>query len=274
MAMVEDLRRRCPWDRVQTRDTLRPYLLEEVHELDQSIATGDAAAIRHEVSDLLLHLAWQLVLARELGEFTPDDVATDLEEKMKRRHPHLFGLGPKTGWEALKRKERSNQLGDRKHVRGALDGLPPSLPDLLMAYRLQERAASVGFDWPDLAGPLEKVREELGEVEVELASTDSDRRARLSAEIGDLLFAVVNLARKASVYPGAALDGTNRRFTERFRAIEQAAAAQGIEVCSAGLEVLDVLWNEAKAGEKDKTDGTDTRRDARTHGLRTGETGN
>jgi nucleoside triphosphate diphosphatase len=231
MAMVRDLRNRCSWDRVQTRDTLRPYLIEEVHELDHALAGGEAAAIRHEVADLLLHLAWQLVLGEELGEFTQDDVADDLEGKMKRRHPHLFELGPREKWEALKRRERTG---------GVLEGLPPTLPDLLMAYRLQERAAGVGFDWPDATGPAAKVREELAEVESE---TTADR---LDHEIGDLLFSVVNLARKTGVHPGPALDRANARFTERFRIVERLAAARGIQMHSAGLEVLDGLWEEAK----------------------------
>jgi len=231
VAMVRDLRIRCSWDRVQTRDTLRPYLIEEVHELDRALAAGETSAIRQEVADLLLHLAWQLVLGEELGEFTPDNVAGDLEAKMKRRHPHLFDLGPGEKWEALKRKERTG---------GVLDGLPPSLPDLLMAYRLQERAAGVGFDWPNTMGPAAKVREELVEVESETAAD------RLDHEIGDLLFSVVNLARKVGVHPGPALDRANARFTERFRIVERLAAERGIEMHGAGLEVLDGLWNEAK----------------------------
>jgi MazG family protein len=229
--MVRDLRNRCSWDRVQTRDTLRPYLIEEVHELDRALAAGLASAIRNELADLLLHLAWQLVLGEELGEFTPDDVAGDLEAKMKRRHPHLFDLGPSERWEALKRKERTG---------GVLEGLPPSLPDLLMAYRLQERAAGVGFDWPDSMGPAAKVREELAEVEAETAAD------RLDHEVGDLLFSVVNLARKVGVHPGPALDRANARFTERFRIVERLAVERGIEMHAAGLEVLDGLWNEAK----------------------------
>ena len=159
IAMVRDLRSRCPWDRAQNRESLRPYLIEEVHELDHALTSGDPAAIREEVSDLLLHLAWQLVLAGELGEFTADDVASDLERKMRRRHPHLFDLGPAEPWQRLKQKEKS---------RGTLEGLPPSLPALLMAWRLQERAATVGFDWPDATGPGAKVREELEEVEQEI----------------------------------------------------------------------------------------------------------
>jgi MazG family protein len=236
--MVRDLRVRCPWDRVQTRETLRPYLVEEVHELDQSIADGDVPAIREELSDFLLHLAWQLVLAEENGEFTPDDVAGDLERKMKRRHPHLFDLGPAESWERLKRRERP---------RGTLEGLPRALPDLLLAYRLQERAASVGFDWPDAAGPLAKVREELEEVEHELAA-GAEAREALQAEIGDLLFAVVNLARKAGVQPGPALDHANRKFRDRFTAVEALAAERGLDVHTAGLAVLDGLWDEVKAG--------------------------
>jgi len=231
VAMVEDLRNRCAWDRVQTRDTLRPYLLEEVHELDHALGSGDAAAIRHEVADLLLHLAWQIVLGKELGEFGADDVAGDLEAKMKRRHPHLFDLGQSERWESLKRKERTG---------GVLDGLPPSLPELLMGFRLQERAAGVGFDWPDATGPAAKVREELAEVEAETEA------GRLDHEIGDLLFSVINLARKVGVHPGPALERANARFQERFGVVERLAAERGIELHGAGLEVLDQLWEEAK----------------------------
>jgi nucleoside triphosphate diphosphatase len=257
-AMVRDLRVRCPWDRVQTRETIRPYLIEEVFELDHAIAEGDPRAIREEVADLLLHLGWQLVLGEEQGEFTAEEVAGDLERKMRRRHPHLFDLGPAEQWASLKQKETR---------RGVLDGLPPALPSLLMAYRLQERAAGVGFDWPDTAGPLDKVREELAEVEEELArATDETDESvpsvsavsspepihpappeALVDEIGDLLFAVVNLARKARVQPAVALDRANAKFRLRFEAIERLAADRGIDVATAGLEALDGLWEEVKA---------------------------
>ncbi|HUG28489.1 MAG TPA: nucleoside triphosphate pyrophosphohydrolase [Gemmatimonadales bacterium] len=247
MAMVSDLRQRCSWDRVQTRETLRPYLVEEALELDHALGTGNRAAIREEVSDLLLHLAWQFVLAEELGEFTVDDVAQDLETKMRRRHPHLFELGPEEQWERLKRAERRE--------RGTLEGLPPALPDLLMAFRIQERAAGVGFDWPDVAGPLAKVQEELEEVRAELAQSpvrpgvSGPAPERLTDEIGDLLFAVVNLARKAGVAPGHALDRANQRFRRRFRTVEQLASERGIDVHTAGLAVLDEIWEEAKRME-------------------------
>lgn len=260
MAMVRDLRSRCAWDRAQTRETLRPYLVEEVLEVDQALGDGRPEVLRDELGDFLLHLAWQFVLAEELREFTADEVADGLIRKMRRRHPHLFDIGPAEPWEQLKRRERS---------RGTLDGLPPTLPPLLMAFRLQERAASVGFDWEDVAGPLAKVREELEEVEEHLsagqrvgesarqeqggsAAAYTEHRpgprasAELLEEIGDLLFAVVNLARKAGAPPTVALDQANRKFVKRFRAVESLAASRGIDLHTAGLAKLDSLWDEVK----------------------------
>ena len=246
LAMVRDLRVRCAWDRVQTRETLRPYLVEEMLELDQALAENDPAGIRDELGDFLLHLAWQLVLAEERGEFSAGDVAETMEQKMKRRHPHLFAIGPAEPWERLKRRERKD---------GTLGRLPAALPDLLRAYRLQERAASVGFDWPDARGPIDKVKEELAEVGQELAEAGNrppggPAREALADEIGDLLFAVVNLARKAGVQPGPALDRANRKFRERFEAIERMAAQRGVDLHTAGLEALDGMWEEAKSSEK------------------------
>jgi nucleoside triphosphate diphosphatase len=253
MASVRDLRTRCPWDRAQTRETLRPYLVEEVLELDHALAEGEVGEIRGELGDLLLHLAFQLVIAEEAGDFAPADVADVLEEKMRRRHPHLFDLGRAEPWEQIKRRERWG------HV---LAGLVPTLPALLMAYRLQERAASVGFDWPDAEGPLDKVREELAEVEDEVRATANESgqeqnhdpnnpgrgpSAQLVDEIGDLLFAVVNLARKLGVQPGTALDRANRKFRQRFEEMERLATERGVDVSSAGLEALDELWNEVKS---------------------------
>jgi nucleoside triphosphate diphosphatase len=259
MATVRDLRRRCPWDRAQTRETLRPYLVEEALELDHALGQGDVREIRSELADLLLHLAFQLVIAEEAREFTPAEVVTALEAKMRRRHPHLFDLGRPEPWEQIKRRERRGRV---------LAGIVPTLPQLLMAYRLQQRAASVGFDWPDTRGPLEKVREELAEVESELAAgkpnhpngSDSDPNSpgaapseALVGEIGDLLFAVVNLARKSGVQPDLALDRANRKFRDRFEAIERLAAERGLDLATAGLEQLDEMWNEVK-GARDTAD--------------------
>ena len=252
MSMVRDLRKRCSWDRAQTRETLRPYLVEEVLELAEALNEGDVRQIRGELSDLLLHLAFQLVIAEERQEFTASQVADELEGKMRRRHPHLFELGTAEPWESIKRRERNGQV---------LAGLVPTLPELLMAYRLQQRAAAVGFDWPDTSGPLDKVREELAEVQHELGlesgtptKGDLDPNApgqppsqALVDELGDLLFAVVNLSRKAGVQPAQALDRANRKFRRRFEAVERLAEDRGIDVAVAGLEVLDGLWNDVKA---------------------------
>ncbi|MEO8479896.1 MAG: nucleoside triphosphate pyrophosphohydrolase [Gemmatimonadota bacterium] len=238
MAMVADLRERCSWDRIQTRRTLRPYLVEEAHELSAALESGEPLAIREETADLMLHLAWQLVLGVELAEFTAEEIADDLVAKMRRRHPHLFELGERERWETLKRKERKSGVG-------VLAELPPTLPALMMAYRLQDRAAGVNFDWPDTSGPLQKVHEELAEVEVELVA-GADNHDRLEDEIGDLLFAVVNLARKAGVQPGLALDRANAKFASRFEAIERIAADRGMVLGEATLEELDVVWEEVK----------------------------
>jgi ATP diphosphatase len=244
MATVRDLRNRCPWDRAQTRETLRPYLVEEALELDQALSESDVGAIRGELSDLLLHLAFQLVIAEERREFTTEQVADELEAKMRRRHPHLFQLGQAEPWERIKRRERNGRV---------LDGIVPTLPSLLMAYRLQERAASVGFDWPDVFGPLAKVQEELVEVEEQLLPGEAPSE-KLVEEIGDLLFAAVNLARKAGVQPGPALDRANRKFRRRFEEMERLAGERGVEVASAGLEVLDGLWSEVKAERAETTE--------------------
>jgi MazG family protein len=239
LALVRDLRARCPWDRAQTRATLRPYLVEEALELDQALKEADAAPLRDELGDLLLHLAFQLVIGEERGEFDAETVTRGLEEKMWRRHPQLFGgssAPDQQGWERVKRKERGAGSG-------TLRGLPPSLPPILMAYRLQQRAAGVGFDWPDATGPMLKVKEEIAELERE---TGRGQRERLEDEVGDLLFAVVNLARKLAIDPRAALERANEKFARRFDAVERLAEERGVDVGRASLEQLDRLWDEVK----------------------------
>src|SRR5436309_4933030 len=242
LALVRDLRARCPWDHAQTRDTLRPYLVEEALELDQALKHGEPAELRDELGDLLLHLAFQIVIGEERRELDAETVTRALEEKMWRRHPKLFGDSEKPdheGWERVKKRERGARSG-------TLRGLPLSLPPLLMAFRLQERAAGVGFDWPDAAGPMEKVKEEIVELEVEMRDAGSGMRDALQDEIGDLLFAVVNLSRKLSIDARAALERANEKFTRRFGAVERLAAERGVEVGRASLEELDKLWEEVK----------------------------
>jgi MazG family protein len=248
--LVRDLRMRCPWDAAQTPATLRPYFVEEAMELDQAMRTGFGERLRDELGDVLLHVAFQIVLAEERGEFGSQDLVHAVERKMWRRHPHLFeedgtpvdhtvDVGDvRRRWEVTKQRENGVL---RPSI---LDGIPPGLPALLWAYRLQEKAAGVGFDWPDADGPRRKVREELDELEAELVS-DPDRE-RLCDEVGDLLFAVVNLARKLGVDPRAALEQANEKFALRFRKIEAAADRRGLDMHAAGLEQLDELWDEVK----------------------------
>ena len=242
LALVRDLRARCPWDHAQTRETLRPYLVEEALELDQALKGGEPVELRDELGDLLLHLAFQIVIGEERRELDAETVTRALEEKMWRRHPRLFGTADRPDhetWDRTKRRERSA-------VSGTLRGLPSTLPPLLMAYRLQERAAGVGFDWPDATGPMEKVKEEIVELEVEMRDAGSGMRDALQDEIGDLLFAVVNLSRKLTIDPRAALERANEKFTRRFEAVERLAAERGVEVGRASLEELDKLWEEVK----------------------------
>jgi MazG family protein len=256
VALVRDLRSRCPWDAAQTPQTLRPYLVEETLELDQAIRHDDAGAVREELGDLLLNLAFQIVIAEERGQFGAEAVTRGLEEKMWRRHPHLFGLGDKpASWEHGKQGSRERGAGS-----GTLRGLPDTLPPLLMAYRLQERAAGVGFDWPDASGPMEKVKEETAELEHEVAREGTTHHAprtthtsagdRVTVEIGDLLFAVVNLARKLGIEPGQALEQANDKFRARFGAVERLASERGFELGRASLAELDAIWNEVKRAEE------------------------
>ncbi|MGH7700285.1 MAG: nucleoside triphosphate pyrophosphohydrolase [Gemmatimonadales bacterium] len=240
LGLVRDLRARCEWDGAQTPQTLRPYLVEEVLELDQAIKGGDPEALRDELGDLLLHLAFQVVIGEERSQFDAETVTKTIEQKMWRRHPHLFAGAARPDhetWEITKRRE------PRGGRRTTLSGLPPTLPPLLMAYRLQERAAGVGFDWRDARGPLEKVKEETAELERE---TGNGKREAIEDEIGDLFFAAVNLARKLGIEPNQALEKANDKFRRRFEALEALAAERGVEVGRATLEELDKLWGEVK----------------------------
>jgi MazG family protein len=236
LSLVTFLRANCPWDAAQTPNTLIPHLLEETHEVVDAIRAGDPHALEGELGDLLLNLAFQVVVGEERGDFTRESVTARLEEKMQRRHPHLFGLGDKEDWEAIKAKER----GEQSRV---LDGLATGLDPLLRAHRIQERASGVGFDWSDTGGAWSKVAEELEEVRVALEEGDGEA---VEEELGDLLFAVVNLTRLAGSHPDPILDRANRKFHERFEALEDLARERGISVQDAGLDVLDGLWEELK----------------------------
>ena len=249
IALMRDLRKRCDWDAAQTHESLRPYLIEESRELDDALRDGDPALVREELGDLLLQVLFHSVIAEERGEFDVHDVARGLIAKMKARHPHLYGEGVKEPWEKMKSKKRES----------IADGLPLALPPLHRAHRLQDRAAGVGFDWPDTTGPASKIEEELAEVRHHLDSRPplaphappvlDEVHDELEAELGDLLFACVNLCRKAGVHASLALDKANAKFEARFRSVESIARERGLVLGSASLEELDAVWDEVKGGE-------------------------
>lgn len=240
LALVEFLRARCPWDAAQTPQSLRRYLIEETHEVVDAIDADDAPMLRDELGDLLLNLAFQVVIAEETGHFTRDEVVRGLEDKMERRHPHLHGRGDAEPWELLKARERA-AAGDGPAT--VLGDLAPSADPLRHAHRIQERVARIGFDWPDATGAWEKVREEVDEVRDELGDVGSPR---LEEEVGDLLFSVVNLARLARVDAPTALARANAKFARRFGEVERLAGERGVVLGEAPLEALDLLWDEAK----------------------------
>ena len=239
--LVRFLRQRCEWDAAQTPETLVPYLLEEAHEVADSIAQGSDAHLRSELGDLLLNVAFQLVLAEERGAFTAEAAVGTLEAKMRRRHPHLYG-GERQDWEQLKAQERAEAAGAGRGG-SVLQGLARDLDPLSRAHRIQERVATVGFDWPSAHGAFAKVAEELEEVRQALAEEPSPA---LEEELGDLLFAVVNLARLSGAHAMRALAAANRKFTDRFEQLERLAPERGLVLGEASLEQLDALWDEVK----------------------------
>jgi len=246
LALVRFLRAECDWDRVQTAESLIPHLLEETHEVVDAIHAKDARALEGELGDLLLNLAFQVVVAEESGQLDARSVYARLEAKMIARHPHLFGDGVRRDWEALKAGERQAESGgEGAGESSVLSGMAKGLDPLTKAFRIQERVARVGFDWEDHRGALQKVEEELTEVRDALQSETSER---VEEEIGDLLFAVVNLARLAGTHPTNALARANRKFQERFTQVERLARERGLDMETAGLQALDELWSEIKRG--------------------------
>ncbi len=241
----------CPWDLEQTFRTIAPYTLEEAYEVADAIARGDLKDLRDELGDLLLQVVYHARMAEEQGAFDFGDVVESITAKMVRRHPHVFadaeGRTAKAVeglWERIKAEERAEQ--DEVGPVSALSGVPVALPALTRALKLQDKAGRVGFDWNDPRAVLAKIREEADEIEAELDQLD---KAKTAAEVGDLLFAVVNLARHLDADPEDVLRQTNRKFERRFAAIESALAARGKTPTEATLAEMDALWDEAKAAE-------------------------
>jgi len=251
MAWLRDRRHGCPWDIDQTFRTIAPYTIEEAYEVADAIERDDLPALKEELGDLLLQVVYHAQMAHEAGAFGFTEVAAAIADKMVDRHPHVFGdariataEAQTVSWEARKAAERAAKQADAAPA-GALDGVARALPALLRAEKIQKRAARVGFDWQETAPVIAKIEEELGELRAELTAGEVDQ-ARLSDELGDVLFAVANLARHCKVDPEAALRATNDKFERRFRHIERRLAEAGRKPADATLEEMEALWQEAK----------------------------
>lgn len=261
MAMLRNPENGCPWDLQQSIASLAPYTLEEVYEVVDAIENADLRQLRDELGDLLFQIVFYAQIATEKGEFDFQDIANAITEKLVRRHPHVFPGGEFgrlvagseitadeviVNWEMIKQEERNAKLAastSAEHSSSILDDIPRAMPALERARKLQKRAANVGFDWSDVAPVIAKLKEEIAEFEVALQQEGNER---MTEELGDMLFALVNIARHCQIEPEMALRGANRRFETRFRWIEQALREQGRQPQHATLQELDELWEAAK----------------------------
>ena len=244
----------CQWDREQTRETLKPMLIEEAFETLDALDSGDPSDLKEELGDLLFQIVFHAQIANEKGEFDLGDVIDSSHEKMTRRHPHVFGTTDlKTSedvlknWEDIKAAEKGiESTSCPDSARSLLDGIPKKIPALYRAYQMTAKASRVGFDWQRVDDILDKLNEETAELKEAISRGSSDR---ISDEIGDLLFTAVNIARTLNIDPETALERSNRKFERRFRFIETAIKRQGRKLKDASLAEMDALWNEAKKGE-------------------------
>lgn len=246
--VMDTLREQCPWDREQTNESLRANTIEEVHELSQAILSGQTDELRKELGDVLLHIVFYSRIGQERGAFDIADVCHSLCDKLIYRHPHIYGDVQASdtdtvlaNWEQLKQREQ----GGNKTV---LAGVPPSLPTLIKAYRIQDKARGVGFDWQERSEVWHKVAEELGELRTALETLPEDEA---ESELGDLLFSVINAARLYKLNPDNALERTNQKFIRRFGHIEATALAQGRDLKTLTLAEMETLWDEAKRLERE-----------------------
>lgn len=255
MRRLRDPEGGCPWDIQQSFESIAPYTLEEAHEVAEAIRTGNRNELADELGDLLLQVVYHAQMAAEEGSFDIDDVISRICEKMIRRHPHVFGDADHTktaaqqsiDWEHIKAQERAGK--DTDTIERTLDGIALALPALTRAVKLQNRAARVGFDWPEISQVLEKLQEEAGEL---VEARDGDP-AHLAEEFGDMMFVMANLARHLKIDPEAATRAANAKFERRFRAIEDALAQDGRSPSTSDLEEMDALWEAAKRAERAQT---------------------
>ena len=248
MAALRDPATGCPWDKTQTFDSIAPYTIEEAYEVADAIARRDFAALPGELGDLLFQVVYHARMAEEAGQFQFADIARAISDKMIRRHPHVFAAAPErdsqaqtAAWEAQKSAERA-----ARHETGTLAGVPIGLPALTRAEKLTKRAARVGFDWPDAAAVLDKLNEEIAELKAELPMADP---ARLTDEVGDMLFVLANLARKLNLDPETCLRHANDKFSRRFNAMEHTFAAAGRDLNNETLSAMEAAWQAVKREE-------------------------
>jgi MazG family protein len=253
MARLRDPEHGCPWDREQNFSTIAPYTIEEAYEVADAIARRDPAALKDELGDLLFQVVFHARMAEEAGMFAFDDVARAIADKMERRHPHVFGAAEvasvaaqNEAWEAHKAAERRDRALATGVAESVLDGVAHALPALLRADKIQKRAARIGFDWPDARPVFDKLNEEIAELETELQKP-AERRA-LEDEMGDILFAAANLARKLDIDPEAALRHATAKFERRFRRVETLAAEHAV---GSDLDALEALWQQVKREQRE-----------------------
>lgn len=244
----------CPWDRKQTHETLKPQLIEEAYEVAEAIDKGDMDALSEELGDVLLHVVFHSQLASESGAFDLSTIMEKIITKMKRRHPHVFGEAVfkdtrevLRNWERIKQEEKAPDENGRNGLPSILDGIPKSLPALMMAHKVQSKAARVGFDWERVEDVMEKVWEEAREFE---AAYQAKNKVKMEEELGDMLFAIVNVARFLDIDPELALKGTVEKFMDRFKHIETRAEELGKDLEDMSLPEMDALWEEAKGDAK------------------------
>jgi len=241
--VMDTLRERCPWDRKQTNQSLRPNTIEETYELCDALLREDDLNICKELGDVLLHIVFYARIGSEHGAFDIADVCNKLCDKLIYRHPHVYGNVEASNCEQVLQNWEQLKTHEKDGNKTVLSGVPTSLPSLIKAARIQEKASNVGFDWKERSDVWMKVKEELGEFEAEIANMDRDKATR---EFGDLLFSLVNAARLYHINPDTALEHTNRKFIDRFTYVEMAARNQGRELSQLSLAEMDALWEEAK----------------------------
>lgn len=251
--ILDILRVECPWDRKQTNESLRPNTIEEVYELCDALLSGNSKEVCKELGDVLLHVAFYAKIAEEQSAFDMADVCHNLTEKLIYRHPHIFGdtkadteEAVLANWEQIKQTEKDGNAT-------LLSGVPTSLPSLIKAYRIQDKARHVGFDWEERTQVWDKVKEELAEFEAEIADMDADKA---EAEFGDLMFSLINAARLYNINPDNALERTNRKFISRFNHLEARTLKQGRKLTDMTLSEMDEIWEEAKRMEREGLQNT------------------